>query len=206
MTFDMITRIIELVLAGIGLLFIIVGWILPFKQSLKLNRLNQKAQLEQAQREWKMQLLDEQISKYYGPISAIIKEQSIIRQRIQYQIGRKVIFDKGKDRLADLAPDEQLIWKHFIDTYKIPMQHKIIEIMENNAHLAIHGEHDIFVDKFMDYVLGWELLDSQRREGVPNFYEYYYSFNYPVGFNKYINSTLEHLLKEKSSLMKELST
>ena len=126
MTFDMITRIIELVLAGFGLLFIIVGWILPFKQSLKLNRLNQKAQLEQAQREWKMQLLDEQISKYYGPISAIIKEQSIIRQRIQYQIGRKVIFDKGKDRLADLAPDEQLIWKHFIDTYKIPMQHKII--------------------------------------------------------------------------------
>ena len=44
--------------------------------------------------------------------------------------------------------------------------------MENNTHLAIHGEHDIFVDKFMDYVLGWELLDSQKREGVPNFYEY----------------------------------
>lgn len=151
-----------------------------------------------------MRLIDEQISKYYGPISAIIKEQSIIRQRIQYQIGRKVIFDKGKERLADLLPDEQLIWKHFIDTYKIPMQHKIIEIMENNAHLAIHGEHDIFVDKFMDYALGWELLDNQKREGVPNFYEYYYSFNYPVGFNNYINNTLDQLLKEKILLMKEL--
>ena len=206
MTFDMIMRIIELSLTVIGLLFIIVGWVLPFKQSLKLNRLNQTAQLKQAQREWKMQLLNEQISNYYGPISAIIKEQSIIRQRIQYQIGRKVIFDKGKDRLADLAPDEQLIWKHFIDFYKIPMQHKIIEIMENNTHLAIHGEHDIFVDKFMDYVLGWELLDSQKREGVPNFYEYYYSFNYPVEFNKYINNTLEHLIQEKVSLMKELDT
>ena len=202
----MIMRIIELSLTVIGLLFIIVGWVLPFKQSLKLNRLNQTAQLKQAQREWKMQLLNEQISNYYGPISAIIKEQSIIRQRIQYQIGRKVIFDKGKDRLADLAPDEQLIWKHFIDFYKIPMQHKIIEIMENNTHLAIHGEHDIFVDKFMDYVLGWELLDSQKREGVPNFYEYYYSFNYPVEFNKYINNTLEHLIQEKVSLMKELDT
>ena len=204
MTFDTIARIIELLLAGIGLLFVIVGWILPFKQSLKLNKLNQTAQLKQTQREWKMRLIDEQISKYYGPISAIIKEQSIIRQRIQYQIGRKVIFDKGKERLADLLPDEQLIWKHFIDTYKIPMQHKIIEIMENNAHLAIHGEHDIFVDKFMDYALGWELLDNQKREGVPNFYEYYYSFNYPVGFNNYINNTLDQLLKEKILLMKEL--
>ena len=159
----MICRIVELIFTGVGLLFIIVGWIIPFKQSLGLNDLNQKAQLKQVQRAWKMQLIDEQISKYYGPISAIIKEQSIIKQRIQYQIGRQVIFDNGKDRLADLTRDEQLIWKHFVDTYKIPLQHKIIEIMENNAHLAVHGEHDIYVDKFLDYVLGWELLDSQKQ-------------------------------------------
>ena len=202
----MICRIVELIFTGVGLLFIIVGWIIPFKQSLGLNDLNQKAQLKQVQRAWKMQLIDEQISKYYGPISAIIKEQSIIKQRIQYQIGRQVIFDNGKDRLADLTRDEQLIWKHFVDTYKIPLQHKIIEIMENNAHLAVHGEHDIYVDKFLDYVLGWELLDSQKQKGVPNYYEYYYSFNYPVGFNQYINSTLENLLNEKHALMQELNT
>lgn len=204
MTFDEITKILELIISTVGLIFVIVGWILPFKQSLKINKINQSAQLEQMQRELKIKMLDEQISKYYGPISAILTEQTIIRQRIWYQIGREIIFDKGKDKLSDLAPDEQLIWKHFIDEYKIPLQHKIIEIMQNNAHLAVHGEHDVFVTKFLDYALGWELLDNQKRNNVPNFYEYYYSYNYPIEFNNYIYSTLDSLIKEKSTLIEQM--
>jgi len=203
LTFDVFSKILELAISIIGLVLVVVGLILPFKQSIELNKINQNDQLKQEKRVWRMQLLDEQISKYYGPISAILKEQTIIRQRIWYQIGRTVIFDGGKDKLSDLAPEEQLIWKHFIDKYKIPMQHRIIEIMRDNAHLAIHGEHDIYVDQFLDYVLGWELLDSQKREGVPNYYEYYYSYNYPVSFNNYIHNTLARLLKEKELLISE---
>lgn len=84
------------------------------------------------------------------------------------------------------------------------MQHRIIEIMRENAHLTIHGEHNIYVDQFLDYALGWELLDSQKKEGVPNYYEYYYSFSYPIGFNNYINNTLITLLKEKELLIHDL--
>lgn len=160
---NILFKIMELIISLIGLLLVAIGLILPFKQSVKLNQINQNNQLEQEKRIWRMQLLDEQISKYYGPISAILREQTIIRQRIWYQIGRDVIFNNGKDKLTDLSPEEQLIWKHFIDKYKIPMQHRIIEIMRDNAHLAIHGEHDIYVDHFLDYALGWELLDSQKR-------------------------------------------
>lgn len=200
---DVYLKIIELSISIIGLVFVAVGLILPFKQSIKLNKISQNDQLKQEKRVWRMHLLDEQISKYYGPISAILKEQTIIRKRIWYQIGRDVIFDGEKDKLSDLAPDEQLIWKHFIDKYKIPMQHQIIEIMRDNAHLAIHDEHDVYVDQFLDYVLGWELLDSQKQEGVPNYYEYYYSYSYPVGFNNYIHNTLARLLKEKELLINE---
>ncbi len=203
LTFDMFSKVLELAISIVGLVLVVVCLILPFKQSIELNKINQNDQLKQAKRAWRMQLLDEQISKYYGPISAILKEQTIIRQRIWYQIGRNVIFDGGKDKLSDLAPEEQLIWKHFIDKYKMPMQHRIIEIMRDNAHLTIHGEHDVYVDQFLDYVLGWELLDSQKREGVPNYYEYYYSYNYPVGFNNYIHNTLARLLKEKELLISE---
>ncbi len=203
LTFDQVVKLLELLISFVGLLFVIIGWVLPYRQSLELNKINQEAQLKQIKREWKMQLLDQQISKYYGPISALIQEQSIVRQRIQHQIGRNTVFDRGREKLSDLAPDEQLIWKHFVDTYKIPLQHRIVEIMKENAHLAIHGEHDIYVDMFLDYVYGWELLDSQKREGVPNFYEYYYSFSYPVGFNDYINGTLRALIEEKESLMKD---
>lgn len=204
MTFEDMTKVLDLIISTVGLAFVIVGWILPFKQSLKLNKINQSAQLEQMKRELKIKMLDEQISKYYGPISAILTEQSIIRQRIWYQIGRQVIFDKGKDKLSDLSPDEQLIWKHFIDEYKIPLQRKIVEIMQNNAHLAVHGEHDVFVAQFLDYALGWELLDNQKRNNVPNFYEYYYSYNYPIEFNNHIYSTLNSLITEKTTLIEQM--
>ncbi|OUQ62824.1 hypothetical protein B5E53_16960 [Eubacterium sp. An11] len=203
-TLNILFEIMELIISIIGLLLVVIGLILPFKQSVKLNQINQNNELEQEKRIWRMQLLDEQISKYYGPISAILREQTIIRQRIWYQIGRDVIFNNGKDKLTDLSPEEQLIWKHFIDKYKIPMQHRITEIMRDNAHLAIHGEHDIYVDQFLDYALGWELLDNQKKEGVPNYYEYYYCYNYPVGFNNYINNTLITLLKEKELLIYDL--
>ncbi len=153
-TLDVFFKILELVISIISLLLVIVGLILPFKQSIELNKINQNNQLKYEKRVWRMQLLDEQISKYYGPISAILKEQTIISQHIWEQIGSEVIFDRGKDKLSDLAPNEQLIWKHFIDKYKIPMQHRIIEIMRDNAHLALHGEHDEYVNRFLDYVLG----------------------------------------------------
>lgn len=204
MTFEEITTIFELVLTSIGLIFIIVGWIIPFKQSLRLNKINQLSQLEQTQRELKIKILDEQISKYYGPISALLTEQQIIGEKIWYQIGREKVFDNGKDKLSDLTPDERLIWTHFVDHYKIPLQHKIVEIMQCNAHLAIHGEHDRLVNSFLDYVLGWELLDNQRRNNVPNFYEYYYSYNYPKGFDAYIHDTLKTLIEEKQFLIDQM--
>ena len=203
-TINILFKIMELTISIIGLLLVVIGLILPFKQSVKLNQINQNNELEQEKRIWRMQLLDEQISKYYGPIYAILREQTIIKQRIWYQIGRDVIFNKGKNKLTDLSPEEQLIWKHFIDKYKIPMQHRIIEIMRDNAHLAIHGEHDIYVEQFLDYALGWELLDNQKKEGVPNYYEYYYCYNYPVEFNNYINNTLITLVKEKELLIYDL--
>ncbi|WP_289393534.1 hypothetical protein [uncultured Phocaeicola sp.] len=204
MSFKEITTVFELVFSATGLIFIIVGWIIPFKQSMKLNKLNHSAQLEQAQRELKIKMLDEQISKYYGPISAILIEQQIIAERIWTQLGRYYIFEKGHDKLSDLAPNEQLIWKHFIDTYKLPLQHKIVEIMQHNAHLAVHGEHDASVDAFLEYVLGWELLDDQMHNSVPNSYEYYYRYNYPKEFNEYIHNMLKTLIEKKETLISQM--
>ena len=50
-------------------------------------------------------------------------------------------------------------------------------------------------------LLGWGLLDSQKKQGVPNYYEYYYSYNYPKQFTTYINTTLKTLLEIQSELM-----
>ncbi len=54
---------------------------------------------------------------------------------------------------------------------------------------------------FIEYVLGWELLDIQKKNGVPNYYEYYYRYNYPVEFDNYIIRTLKELQKRQGELV-----
>lgn len=215
MEFEQIVKIIELLISIIGVILVGVGLVAPFYQSLELNKINQKNTLElnkvtqenalrQKQLEWKINILNEQISKCYGPISAILMEQEIISDKIWFVFGRKAIFDHGKDKLSDLTPDEQKIWVHFVDNYKIPLQHKILEILQRNKHLLVQNESSASIDRFMDYALGWELLDSQARHGVPNYYEYYYSFNYPVDFNKHIKRTLKELIENRDKLIAQM--
>lgn len=54
---------------------------------------------------------------------------------------------------------------------------------------------------FIEYVLGWELLDNQKKNSVPNYYEYYYRHNYPVEFDNYIIITLKELQKRQGELV-----
>ena len=54
---------------------------------------------------------------------------------------------------------------------------------------------------FIEYVLGWELLDIQKKNGVPNYYEYYYRYNYPVEFDNYIIRNLKELQKRQGELV-----
>ena len=58
--------------------------------------------------------------------------------------------------------------------------------------------------EFLAYVVGWELLDRQRRDGVPNYYEYHYSTNYPANFNAYIKETYSKLEQERGILLNEM--
>ena len=116
-------------------------------------------------------------------------------------MGKTFIFSKNQFKLSDLSQDEQKIWKHFVDKYILPTNQKIISILENNQHLIFKSEIPTSLSTFQNYALGWELLDNQKREGVPNYYEYYYSINFPREFQIYINKTLKTLLKIQSELL-----
>ena len=83
---------------------------------------------------------------------------------------------------------------------------KIVEIMRDNIHLIYKSEIPTCYKVFLDYALGWELLDSQKRNNVPNFYEYHYSYNYPIEFSNYIRTTLKILQAEQYNLEKQLET
>lgn len=199
-----IISIIEVIISIIGLLFIVVGWIIPYRQTIKLDKSNRAAQLLQTQREMKIKRIDEQLEKYYGPILALLREQSILWTRVHEQMGGGPVFESWQDKLSDLSPDKQKLWVHYVDTYKIPLQREIVNIMKTNAHLAESSVIQTAPYEFLAYVVGWELLDRQRRDGVPNYYEYHEAVNYPANFNAYIKQTFEKLKQERDKLLSEM--
>lgn len=191
---------IGLFLTLAGLVLIIFGWVIPHRQKIELENKRQVSEMNLQKLKWEKELIDQQISNFYGPISALLNEQNIVRKRINFMIGRKCIFDKEHPTLSSFSDSEQKIWKHFIDFYKLPINHKIVEIIRNNKHLIYRSIVPNCFNVFMDYTLGWELLDSQRKNDVPNYYDYHYSYNFPIEFSSYIIETLNVLLKRQAEI------
>lgn len=201
MTTNEIFNLMSVILSAIGLIFVIFGWIIPYKQKIAMEKKRHEENLELQKIIWEKDLIDQQISKFYGPISALLHEQDIIRSRIFLMIGRDAIFDERHQELKDLSEEDRRIWTHFIDTYKIPLNNKIIEIIRENRHLIYKSQIPTCFDKYLDYTLGWELLDNQKRNNVPNNYQYHYEYNFPYEFFVYIENTLSVLSSRKEELI-----
>jgi len=206
MNFDQVVKVIELLLTFVGLLFVVFGWIIPYRQNIRIEDSRKKNEIVFRQKQWEKEQIDKQIAEFYGPISALLQEQNILFERILYTFGRRHVFSKDQTSLGDLPEDEQKIWAHYVDTYKIPLNNKIIEIIQSKKHLIYKSEIPTCFDVYLDYSLGWELLDNQKRHGVPNYYEYYYCYNFPKEFSVYINNTLHVLLKRQAELIGETTT
>jgi len=201
LTFNEIGKIIELSIAVIGLLLVVFGWFIPYKQSVRTTNRQQEFEKKLLCAQWEKKLLDDQISKFYGPIAELLREQDLRLRTIKYQLGENIISLLEQNGISDLPEDKQKIWMHFIDTYNIPIQARILEIIQNNQHLIYQSKNPECFKSYMQYVIEWELLDNQKRSGVPNYYEYYYSQNYPIAFNHYIENALIILLNRQKDLM-----
>ncbi len=197
---------IELFLTIVGLILIVFGWIIPYKQKVKIEENRQISELNMQKTKWEKELVDKQISQFYGPISAIFEELDIIFKRVIYAFGRKCIFDSEHDTLEKFSEYEKKIWIHFVETYNLPFHQKVVKIIRENKHLIYDSDIPKSFSRYMDYALGWELLDNQKRNNVPNFYEYRYLINYPVEFVEYINKTLGILLRRQSELTGQLGS
>lgn len=192
-------RIIELSISFLALILVIFGWVIPYRQSKQSEKERNNYEKEMEKIRLKRDFIDKQIAKLYGPLAAIIRELDISFELITFQLGRKYIF-KDNQQLKDLPENEQKIWVHYVNTYKIPAQAKMVEIIRNNTVLMYNSEMPECVYRFLEYCIGWELLDNQSKNGVPNFYSYHYSFNYPKEFDRYVCETLNFLLDEQKRL------
>ena len=202
---EFVFRIIELILTFIGLILVVFGWIVPYRQSVKEESKRKKFEEDLLKRQWKKELVDKQISEFYGPISALLNQKDILFSLVMFQLGRQYVFGRNQWKLSDLPQNEQLIWKHYVDEYLLPIQEEILDVISQNQHLIYNSEVPQCFESFQEYALGWKLLDSQKRNSVPNYYEYYYSYNYPKKFTTYINGTLKQLLKIQAQLINEIS-
>ena len=200
MNTESIFKIPELGIDIIGLFLVIFGWIIPYRQSIKSQKREKEYSVEFQKNVWKKELIDKQISLFYGPISSLLMEDRLRFSFILYEMGRSHVFKSEQYKLADLSEEDQKRWKHYVDTYLIPTHNKILEIIRQNKHLIYKSEIPNSLNKYIQFALGWEFLDNQFRNGVPNYYEYYFSYNLPVDFSDYINNTLELLLKNQSEL------
>lgn len=200
MSEEYIFKIIELCFSAIGLFLVIFGWIVPYKQSLNSQKKEKEYNMEFQKSVWKKELIDKQISNFYGPISSLLFEDRVRLSFVLDEMGREYVFLSEQYKLSDLSEEDQKRWKHYIDVYFIPTHNKIIEIIRQNKHLIYKSEVPDSLNRYIRFALGWEFLDNQSRNGVPNYYEYYFSHNFPMEFKKYINNTLELLLKIQSEL------
>lgn len=203
MTFDEKARIVELVFTAIGLLFVIFGWVIPYRQALKENAKRKKFEEDLIRRQWEKEFIDKQISEFYGPISAILNELEISFSLILNQLGRERVFEEDKKKVSDLSRQERLIWLHYVRTYKIPAQNEIVRIMKSNQHLIYQSQIPICFTVFLKYATYWDLMDKQKINKIPNEYEYYDTKKFPKTFTKYINYTLNILLKRQLELIEQ---
>lgn len=73
---------IELIFTGLGLILIVFGWIIPYKQKILMEKHRAEENQKLQKIAWEKDLIDQQISKLYGPISALLREQEILMARI----------------------------------------------------------------------------------------------------------------------------
>lgn len=65
---EIVFKIIEIVISIAGLVLVVFGWIVPYQNSLKTERLRSKNEEKLEQIRWKKELVEKQISELYGPL------------------------------------------------------------------------------------------------------------------------------------------
>ncbi len=197
---EIILGIIDLFLALLGLVLIIFGWVIPYKQRLVLESQKYDSEIKLQRLKWEKELIDNQISLLYGPVSILLNKYNLIRDKIFKLIGRNYIFDENHRTLDSLPSREQKIWIHYVEEYKIPLNNKICDIISQSSHLIYNSENPKGLYAFIDYTIGWELSMNQYKSKVPNDFQYFYHENFPSNFVDYIHSTLSVLLRRQAEI------
>lgn len=177
--------VLETVLSFIGLILIIFGWVVP-------NWIKHKDEKKQ----WKKNLIDEQISKLYGPISSILNEMQIGYEIVLAQLKRSAVFDN-----TPLTEKEKAIWIDYLENFNLPKLNLIVDVFRTNLHLVYGACIPECYSVFIKYVIDWTRLHDLYKKNLINDYELHATDWFPTEFKFYINNTLSLLWDQQRSFI-----
>lgn len=195
--YDLILNIINTILSGISVLFIIFGWIIPYKQSQKQQKEQRYYDKTIKSEQYYQDRVDEQISKLYVPLYSLSMENKMQTNILLNKLNRNYIFAKGQT-INDLNDTDKILWIDFVKNHFLPNLNCMKEILNNNMYLIYESELPSSYKRFIKYTLRLN-NDLELYLNSPNInnHNLFVEDNYPNDFDIYINKILDRLLQEQ---------
>lgn len=193
--YDLILNIVNTIFSGISVLFIVFGWIIPYKQSQKQQKEQRKYDEFISKKQYNKEKIDEQISKLYVPLYTLSMENKIQTNILLKKLNRKYVFAKG-ETINNLTEGDLILWIDFLKNHFVPNLNHMKEILNDNIHLTYEPNLPSSYQRFLKYTLKLT-TDLNLYLHDPNI-DHSNSFvdeNYPSDFDIYINKTLDKLLQ-----------
>lgn len=161
----------------------VTNYITRRQQSLLLN--------DEIQTRKQIEHLEQQLTKFYGPIAALLSMNRAILQLSPYMT---------KDSLADEVPEE--LWHDLRDNIMIPNNRAIVDIVKQSFHL-IEGRS--VPPHVFDFLVHAEVFSIRKKHGFSK-ENYLARFKFPVEFERHIDATVVQLKSEYLRLAKKDSS
>ncbi len=172
------------------IILLISGQILTLLVLLATNYLNRRHSQQllegQLQTLKRVEHLQEQITKFYGPIHTLL----CVNQAVL-----KVRFDPETKSFTKKVPDE--LWHDLRDNILIPNNLTIVEIIKSNFHLIEGAE---IPTSIISFIIHAEVWARRHKHGFDKM-DYLDSFGFPAEFVEYIRKTTEITKREYDALV-----
>lgn len=193
--YDLLFNIINTSLSAISVIFIIFGWVIPYKQSQKQQK--DQRHYEESTRflQYSKNRIDEQISKLYVPLYSLSMENKMQINILLKELNRNYVFAKG-ETINSLNENDKLLWIDFVKNHFLPNLNRMKDILNNNLHLIFEYELPSSYQRFMKYTLKLNSdLELYLNSSNNDYDTLFVEDNYPSDFDIYINKTLDKLLQ-----------
>ena len=183
----------------IGLIVIVAGYF--FNRLLKRfeGELALRKEAETLRDQTALKYLQSQIEELYSPLLGLIQYSHMVYEIAQKRLPRL----KGGIPPGGARPDESEIWRYFVETYFLPLNMKMADLIRKKIHLINSDEVPDSFQKFLAHQAEYDCLHSLwKNEKIAS--DEIIGAGWPDDFGKTVKSSLADLKKEYNTYAKRL--